>query len=150
MTDPTTLPPAHEVIARLGLEPHPEGGFYRETWRDQPADGGRGSGTAILFLLREGERSRWHRIDATELWHFYDGAPLELFVSEDGERTTRQVLGPGLFEGETPQAVVPPDAWQSARSLGDWTLVGCTVSPAFDFDFFELADEDFEPGGLSS
>ena len=150
MSGSNTLPPAHEVIVRLGLKPHPEGGFYRETWRDQPADGGRGSGTAILFLLRAGERSRWHRIDATEIWHFYEGAPLELLVSEEDEPVRRHTLGPGLFEDESPQAIVPPDAWQSARSLGEWTLVGCTVSPAFEFDFFEMADEDFEPGGVSS
>ncbi|MAB82857.1 MAG: cupin [Phycisphaerae bacterium] len=147
---PSTLPPAHEVIARLGLKPHPEGGFFRETWRDMTDDGSRGSGTAILFLLREGDRSRWHRIDSTEIWHFYEGAPLELSIAEDGEAVQRWVLGPGLFEGESPQAIVPPDAWQSARSLGDWTLVGCTVSPAFDFDFFELADDDFDPAAVSS
>jgi len=146
----TTLPPAHEVIARLALEAHPEGGFFRETWRDEPADGGRGRGSSIFFLLRGGEQSRWHRIDSTEIWHFYEGAPLELLVTGDGEHVTRHVMGPGLFDGETPQAIVPPDAWQSARSLGDWTLVGCTVSPAFEFDFFEMADDDFRPGKLSS
>ena len=146
----STLPPAHEVITRLALKPHPRGGFFRETWRDEPGDGTRGHSTAILFLLRGEDRSRWHRIDATEIWHFYEGAPLELLVSEDGERVTRHVMGPGLFEGETPQAIVPPDAWQSARSLGDWTLVGCTVSPAFEFDFFEMADDDFSPGEISS
>ncbi len=147
---PSTLPPAHEVITRLGLKPHPEGGFFRETWRDVTDDGSRGSGTAILFLLREGDRSRWHRIDSTEIWHFYEGAPLELSIVEGGTPPLRHILGPGLFEGESPQAIVPPDAWQSARSLGDWTLVGCTVSPAFDFDFFELADDDFDPSRLSS
>lgn len=146
----TTLPPAHEVIARLALEAHPEGGFFRETWRDEPADGGRGRGSSIFFLLRGGEQSRWHRIDSTEIWHFYEGAPLELLVTGDGEHVTRHVMGPGLFDGETPQAIVPPDAWQSARSLGDWTLVGCTVSPAFEFDFFEMADDDFRPGEVSS
>ena len=141
----STSPPAHEVIERLGLQPHPEGGFYRETWRDEPADGSRGSGTAILFLLREGEQSRWHRVDAVEIWHYYDGAPLELLVSLDGEPPARHTLGPGLFTDEHPQVIVPTDAWQSARSLGDWTLVGCTVSPAFQFEGFELADDDFDP-----
>lgn len=142
----STLPPAHEVIERLQLKPHPEGGFYRETWRDEPEDGSRGSGTAILFLLRAGECSRWHRIDATEIWHFYEGAPLELSISADGATARRHVLGPGLFEGEVPQVIVPPGAWQSAQSLGDWTLVGCTVSPAFQFEHFEMAEDDFMPG----
>lgn len=141
----STTPPAHEVIERLGLQPHPEGGFYRETWRDEPADGSRGSGTAILFLLREGEHSRWHRVDAVEIWHYYDGAPLALDISMDGYTAEHHVLGPGLFEDESPQAIVPADAWQSARTLGDWTLVGCTVSPAFQFEGFELADDDFAP-----
>ena len=142
----STLPPAHEVIERLQLEPHPEGGLYRETWRDVPEDGSRGTGTAILFLLRAGECSRWHRIDATEIWHFYEGAPLELSISVDGATSKQYALGPGLFEGEVPQVIVPPGAWQSAQSLGDWTLVGCTVSPAFQFEHFEMAEDDFIPG----
>ena len=141
----STTPPAHEVIERLGLQPHPEGGFYRETWRDEPADGSRGCGTAILFLLRDGDVSHWHRVDAVEIWHYYDGAPLELRIAADGESVETHVLGPGLFADEHPQAIVPVDAWQSARSRGDWTLVGCTVSPAFQFEGFELADDDFDP-----
>ena len=126
-----------EIIRLLELAPHPEGGFFRETWRDQPSDGGRGSGTAIYYLLRAGERSRRHRVDAAEVWHHYAGAPLELTI----ERTPG-VLGPDVTAGERPQLVVPPGAWQSARSLGAWTLVGCTVSPAFEFDHFELDPED--------
>ena len=141
-----TLPPAHEVIERLGLVPHPEGGCYRETWRDDPGDGSRGTGTAIFHLLREGEVSRWHRIDATEIWHYYEGAPLQLQTCHDEGPVQLHVLGSGLFKGETPQAIVPPGAWQTARSLGDWTLVGCTVCPAFEFEHFEMADDDFQPG----
>jgi len=134
------------VIARLGLAPHPEGGHFRETWRDRPALGGRGAGTAIYYLLRAGEVSAWHRIDATETWHFYAGAPLELRVSERGGPPAVQRLGTDLARGERPQAVVPPTAWQSARSLSAWTLVGCTVSPAFEFAGFELASPGREPG----
>jgi hypothetical protein len=133
------------VIDRLKLARHPEGGWYRETWRDEPDAGSRGQGTAILFLLQEGEVSTWHRLDATEIWHYYDGAPLELSLSKDGKTANHLVLGSGLFEEETPQAIIPRDVWQSARSLGDWTLVGCTVCPAFQFEGFELADEDFAP-----
>lgn len=126
-----------EIIRLLELAPHPEGGFFRETWRDQPSDGGRGSGTAIYYLLRAGERSRRHRVDAAEVWHHYAGAPLELTIEG-----TPGVLGPDVVAGERPQLVVPPGAWQSARSLGAWTLVGCTVSPAFEFEHFELDPED--------
>jgi len=157
---------ADDVIRRLALAPHPEGGFYRETWRDAPADGSRGAGTAIYFLLRAGERSRWHRIDAAELWHFYAGASLELAISRDGVTQERQRLGADLAAGERPQLVVPPGAWQSALCLGapdlagggpvvdadalsrggvGWTLVGCTVSPAFEFARFELAPAGFTP-----
>ena len=128
---------ATEIIERLDLTPHPEGGAFRETWRDTPTDGSRGSGTAIYYLLREGERSRRHRVDAAEVWHHYAGAPLELTIE-----STPCVLGPDVLAGQRPQHVVPPGAWQAARSLGAWTLVGCTVSPAFDFDFFELDPDD--------
>lgn len=136
------------LIESLGLKPHPEGGWYAETWRDQPADGGRGAGTAIYFLLCGDEVSHWHRIDSAEIWHFYDGAPLELSVamSEAGP-IERLHLGRDLVGGERPQHIVPPTAWQSARSLGDWTLVGCTVSPAFSFEHFELGPPGWEPGG---
>lgn len=138
---------ADKVIATLGLQPHPEGGHYRETFRDVPAAGGRGSTTAIYYLLRAGEVSRWHRIDAIEIWHWYAGAPLTLSISADGQDVEQHQLGPDLAAGQRPQAVVPTGAWQSAVSAGDWSLVGCTVSPAFDFDGFELAPEDWTPTG---
>lgn len=134
---------ADEVIALLGLEPHPEGGAYRETWRHQAGSGGRGAGTAIYFLLRGAEAHRWHRVDAAELWHHYAGAPVELEIV--GATRERVVVGDDLRAGQRPQAIVPAGAWQRARSLGDFTLVGCTVSPAFVFDTFELAPPDWEP-----
>ena len=135
---------ATEIIERLDLEPHPEGGAFRETWRDTPADGSRGSGTAIYYLLREGERSRRHRVDAAEIWHFHAGSPLELMIESEDGVPERRVLGTDLRAGEAPQILVPPGAWQSARSLGAWTLVGCTVSPAFLFEHFELDPEDHD------
>jgi hypothetical protein len=136
---------AAEMIARLDLQPHPEGGHFRETFRDSHVDAqGRSASTAIYFLLARGERSHWHRIDAVEVWHYYAGAPLALRIADcDGARELR--LGPDLAAGELPQAIVPPHAWQAARSLGDWTLVGCTVAPGFDFATFELAPKDFVP-----
>lgn len=142
---------AEDVIARLGLEPHPEGGAFRETFRDPQGPDGRGHATAIYYLLRGGEVSRWHRVDAAEIWHHYAGAPLELAISPDGEAVTRQALGPDILAGQVPQGVVPTAAWQSARSLGDpdrgqWTLVGCTVAPGFTFDGFELAPDGWTPG----
>lgn len=139
---------ASEVIERLGLVPHPEGGWYRETWRDLPADGGRGVGSAIYFLLAEGERSHWHRVDAAEAWHHYGGGRLELAIVE-GDHHQRIVLGPELTDDCEPQAVVPARAWQAARPLDGWVLVGCTVSPAFDFSGFELAEEGWSPEGWS-
>lgn len=130
---------ADEVIRRLGLLPHPEGGHYRETFRDPAVDAsGRAASSAIYFLLKAGEQSRWHRIDAVEVWHWYAGAPLELAIGRPGEK--RHLLGPALENGELPQAIVPANTWQSARSRGPWTLVGCTVAPAFQFETFELAD----------
>ena len=138
---------AREVIDMFDLEPHPEGGHYRETWRGPAGPDGRSVGTAIYFLLARGERSAWHRIDAEEVWHWYAGDPLTLTVSEDGidARSTR--LGRRLREDELPQAVVPAHAWQMAESLGDWTLVGCTVAPAFDFAGFEMAPPGWRPKG---
>ena len=138
---------ADAVIARLGLQPHPEGGHYRETYRDAPADGGRGAATAIYYLLRAGEVSRWHRIDAIEIWHWYAGAPLALSISTEGGAIETHALGPDLAAGQRPQAIVPAGAWQSAVSTGDWSLVGCTVSPAFEFAGFELAPEGWSPAG---
>jgi predicted cupin superfamily sugar epimerase len=134
------------IIQVLGLQPHPEGGYYAETWRDNAQSGGRGSGTAIYYLLKAGEVSAWHRVDATEIWHWYAGAPLQLSISDDGTATRDIMLGPNIAAGERPQAVAPSQGWQSARSLGAWTLVGCTVSPAFEYAGFELAPAGWEPG----
>ena len=137
---------AAEVIRHLALAPHPEGGHFRETFRDgRIVDGSRAASTAIYFLLARGERSRWHRVDAAEIWHWYAGAALALSIAEaDAVQTTR--LGPAIDLGEHPQTVVPPHAWQMAKSLGDWTLCGCTVAPGFEFEKFELAPADFAPG----
>ena len=138
-------PQASDIIARLELKPHPEGGHYRETFRDSRSDAdGRSRSTAIYFLLARGERSHWHRIDAVEVWHYYAGHALTLQIADDtGLRSIR--LGSNLAAGEVPQAVVPPRAWQAAESNGDWTLVGCTVAPGFDFATFELAPKDCMP-----
>ncbi len=136
---------ADAIIRRLGLAPPPEGGHYRETFRHAPADGGRGAMTAIYFLLQACEVSRWHRVDAAEIWHFYAGAPLDLAIAEAGMAPRALVLGPDLLAGQAPQVTVPPGAWQSARSRGDWTLVGCTVGPAFEFAGFELAPPGWSP-----
>jgi hypothetical protein len=139
---------ADEIRERLRLQPHPEGGFYRETFRDVPAEGtGRAASTAIYFLLEMGQVSRWHRVDAAEIWHFHAGAPLALSMSPDADQSPTELrLGIDFASGEVPQIVVPAGYWQQARSLGAWTLVGCTVAPGFTFDRFELAAEDFEPG----
>jgi predicted cupin superfamily sugar epimerase len=135
------------IIARLDLKPHPEGGHFRETLRDpHNVRDGRAASTAIYFLLARGERSHWHRIDAAEVWHFYAGSPLALSVVHSGPVETIR-LGPDLAAGERPQGVVPAHAWQAAESLGDWTLVGCTVAPGFDFSTFELAEPDWSPKG---
>ena len=137
---------ADDVAAALGLVVHPEGGAYAETWRDTPADGSRGTGSAIVFMLRAGEVSAWHRVDAPEIWHFHAGAPVELLIASGGGALTslvaRSVVGTAVRRGERPQVVVPAGAWQSARSLGAWSLVGCTVSPAFTFEGFELASPE--------
>ncbi|MBR1273199.1 cupin domain-containing protein [Bradyrhizobium sp. AUGA SZCCT0283] len=136
---------AADIIARLDLKPHPEGGHYRETFRDARVDAdGRSRSTAIYFLLAHGERSHWHRIDAVETWHYYAGAALTLRISDDtGQRSVK--LGPDLAAGEIPQAIVPAHTWQAAESTGDWTLVGCTVAPGFEFANFELAPMGWEP-----
>ena len=135
---------AEEVIALFGLKPHPEGGHYRETFRDALWHGDRARSTAILFLLEAGEVSRWHKVDAAEHWHFHGGAALELQI-RDGDARHEIRLGADWRAGELPHAIVPPYAWQSARSLGAWTLVGCSVAPGFDFSGFELAPDDWEP-----
>ena len=140
---------AADIIARLELKPHPEGGHYRETFRDDRTDAeGRAMSTSIYFLLAEGERSHWHRIDAVEVWHFYSGAPLILTIASDGGAPQIVTLGSDIAAGQRPQAIVPAGAWQSAASNGDWTLVGCTVAPAFEFAKFELAPDDWQPPGL--
>jgi len=138
-------PSAADIIARLDLKPHPEGGHYRESFRDAGLDeGGRVRSTAIYFLLSRGERSHWHRIDAVEIWHYYAGDALILQIADDrGTRSLR--LGPDLAGGEVLQAIVPAHAWQGAESTGDWTLVGCTVAPGFDFAKFELAPKGWMP-----
>lgn len=137
---------ADAIIRVLGLSPHPEGGHYREIFRDRPAHGGRGAVTAIYYLLKAGERSHWHRVDAVEIWHHYAGAALALSISEDGRGSVRHRLGKGLAAGERPLLVVPANAWQSAEPLGAYTLAGCTVAPAFAFEGFELAPEGWAPG----
>ena len=136
---------AADIIRTLGLQPHPEGGHYVETWRDQPPDGSRGSGSAIYYLLQLDEISAWHRTDGTEIYHWYAGAPLALTVSPNGHDAHAIHLGPDLAAGQRPQATIAANAWQTAESLGRWTLVGCTVSPAFTFDGFEMAPPDWRP-----
>lgn len=137
---------ASDIVERLGLLRHPEGGYYRETFRDGRCDAnGRALSTAIYYLLPEGEVSAWHRVDAAEIWHWHAGAPLLLTVSMDGHDRQDIRLGPDLVVGERPQAIVPTRIWQTAQSLGAWTLVGCTVAPGFEFAGFELAPADWEP-----
>ena len=141
------LPTVAEIIVRLDLRPHPEGGHYRETFRDPRTDAdGRAHSTAIHFLLARGERSHWHRIDAVEIWHYYAGSPLTLQIADAGGRRSVR-LGPDLAADEVPQAIVPAQAWQAAETTGDWTLVGCTVAPGFDFAKFELAPKGWAPAG---
>lgn len=136
---------ADEVVRALGLTRHPEGGYFRETYRHLPPGGGRGAMTAIYFLLPAGERSAWHRVDADEMWHHYAGAPLRLEIAVKGRAAESMRLGPDLAGGQRPQALVPAHAWQSAESEGDWTLVGCTVAPAFEFAGFEMAPPGWSP-----
>ena len=137
---------AVDIIARLELKPHPEGGHYRETFRDAHTDAqGRARSTAIYYLLARGDRSQWHRIDAVEIWHYYSGAPLTLGIANEGCAQHTITLGPDVGAGERPQAIVPAGAWQSAESTGDWTLVGCSVAPGFEFAKFELAAKDWQP-----
>jgi len=136
---------AAELIARLGLKPHPEGGHYRETFRDSNLDPeGRSRSTAIYFLLARGERSQWHRVDAAEVWHYHAGDALILRISDD-DGTRSITLGPDLAAGDVPQAIVPAHAWQAAETTGDSTLVGCTVAPGFEFAGFEMAPKGWEP-----
>ena len=140
---------APEIVAALGMQPHPEGGWYVETWQPPSDDAGsRPIGSAILYLLAAGERSHWHRIDAVEIWHYYAGAPLKLEVV-DGSKEEIFHLGADINAGEVPQVTVPARAWQAAESLGPWTLTGCTVAPGFSFDGFELAPADWSPRSQS-
>ncbi len=136
---------AKHLIQRLGLARHPEGGWYRETWRAEAAPGQRAAGSAIYYLLEVDDVSHWHRIDADEIWHWYAGGPLSLTLSPNGHDAEAHRLGPEIAAGQKPQIVVPKGWWQTAVSLGAWTLVGCTVSPAFEFAGFELAGPDWRP-----
>ena len=129
------------VIRALELLPHPEGGHYRETWRDSPPGGGRGAGSAILFLLTAGDVNRWHRVDAAELWIWQAGAPLSLSLDRGAEDRPQSRLGPTLAAGEALHGLVPANVWQSAASLGAWTLCTCVVAPAFSFAGFEIRPE---------
>jgi hypothetical protein len=139
---------AADVIRLLDLKPHPEGGHFRETFRDaRQVAGGRAVSTAIYFLLARGERSHWHRLDAAEVWHWHAGAPLALeLAAHDYGPVTRVALGPDLAAAQRPQAIVPAHVWQAAASLGEWTLAGCTMAPGFEFAGFELAPEGWNPG----
>ncbi|MEM8838722.1 MAG: cupin domain-containing protein [Pseudomonadota bacterium] len=137
---------AADIIRQLDLQPHPEGGFYRETFRDSEGSGDRAHSTAIYYLLGVGDCSAWHRVnDAVEIWHFYAGAPLALTLSPDGHDAEAHRLGPNIDFGESPQIIVPKGWWQTAESLGEWTLVGCTVAPGFEFSGFEMAPADWRP-----
>ena len=136
---------AADVIKLLGLTPHPEGGHFHEIFRDaRMVEGKRAASTAIYYLLARGERSHWHRVDAAEVWHFSGGVSMSLQIAENG-KTMTHVLGIDLTAGARPQLVVPQGAWQSAQSLGDWTLAGCTVAPGFDFAGFEMAPKGWAP-----
>lgn len=135
-----------DIIAELGLQPHPEGGYFSETYRHAAGEGERSICTAIYYLLRAGERSRWHRVDATEIWHWYGGGPLELTLWEESKPKRDHLLGTDIASGQRPQLIIPPHVWQTAAPLGAWTLVGCTVSPGFEFSGFEMAPEGWEPG----
>ena len=137
---------ATEIVERLKLAPHPEGGWYRETWRANAPSDSRASGTAIYFLLSKDQRSHWHKVDATEIWLYHAGAPLRLELSQDAKTIEAVTLGADFVAGEQPQMVVPPDCWQAAQTLGDWTLVSCTVSPGFEFEGFDLAAPGWSPG----
>ena len=138
---------AADIISALDLAPHPEGGWYREIFRDTPSASGRAHSTAIYFLLEAGQVSHWHRIDAVEVWHWYAGAPLRLDIVRTDDSIESLTLSPNFGSSDRPVGIVPEHAWQSARSLGDWTLVGCTVAPGFQFSGFELAPPGWTPSG---
>ena len=136
---------ADRLITRLGLQPHPEGGHFRETFRDTAQVGARAASTAILFLLKAGEMSHWHRVDAVEIWHWHRGDEAEIEIAVEGRPRQLHRLGADIEAGETPQVIVPAGAWQTTRPLGDYVLVGCTVAPGFEFANFELAPPGWEP-----
>ena len=139
---------ARAIIDRLGLLPHPEGGWYRETWRAEAGEGERASATAIYFLLENGQRSHWHRVDAAELWLWHAGSPLVVSTAaEDAGPVADIRLGPDVIAGEAPQHLIPPGHWQATEASYGWALVSCIVSPAFEFAGFELAEPDWSPGG---
>lgn len=138
---------ADEIIRALDLSPHPEGGWFREIFRDRPTEDDRACSTAIYFLLDAGQVSHWHRVDAAEVWHWYAGAPLQLDIVDESMVRTSLRLSANLKDGHQPVGIVPRQAWQSAQSLGDWTLVGCTVAPGFEFSGFELAPAGWDPSG---
>jgi len=142
------VPSAADLIRLLDLAPHPEGGHFRQTFRDtRTVEGGRAASTAIYFLLARGERSHWHKVDAVEAWHYHAGAALALEIAIDAKGPVERVtLGPDIAAGERPQAIVPAHAWQAAQSLGEWTLVTCTVAPGFEYEGFEMAPPGWAPG----
>jgi predicted cupin superfamily sugar epimerase len=145
----TACSDALAIVERLSLQPHPEGDWYRETWRGSAErDGERETGTTILFLLEEGQRSQWHRVDATEIWLYHAGAPLRLFTasSEQAGSIVERRLGPDIIAGDEVQHVIPPNEWQSAQAVDGWSLVSCVVVPAFEFAGFELAEDSWQPG----
>ncbi len=131
------MEPRH-IIDELELQPHPEGGWFRETWRESSGGGTRPTGSAIYFMLTKGNDSRLHRIDATEIWHYYSGAAVELVVADQDGVETVHLLGPDVRGNQRPQVIVPLGVWQRARTVGEYSLVGCTVSPAFEWSHFEL------------
>jgi len=136
---------AKDIIEQFDLKRHPEGGWYRETFRDEEQVNGRSLSTAIYYLLEAGDYSHWHKVDATEIWHYYAGSPMVITLSPNGHDASAHRLGMNLHNHEQPQIIVPKNHWQTAESLGNWTLVGCTVSPAFEFDGFEMAPDDWRP-----
>nr|WP_321458592.1 cupin domain-containing protein [uncultured Cohaesibacter sp.] len=136
---------ANAIIEKLGMQPHPEGGYFVETFRDDEGPEGRGHSSVIYYLLKEGEVSDWHRVDAVEAWFWQAGAPMELSIAEDGGDRKRLILGQDILTGESPHGIVPRHAWQSARSSGEWSLVSCVVAPGFIFEGFEMAPTGWTP-----
>jgi len=137
---------ARAIIDKLGLAPHPEGGWYRQTWRTDAPEGERPAATLIYFVLEAHQRSHWHRVDAAELWMWHAGAPVALLIAPDENGpVTRHELGSDVLGGQEPHCLVPTGFWQAAEPLGGWALVSCVVSPGFDFAGFELAPPGWAP-----